>query len=137
MWPVRESANTASNDPSCDLPYATGESEMKVFFSCVRVFATPRTVTCQAPLSMGFARLFCPWDLPGKNTGVGCHALLQGLSTQGTNLGLLQCRQILYHLSHQGNHLFNLFLPQSIVAVSILWNISLFGVNFLKIASPA
>ena len=30
MWPVRESANTASNDPSCDLPYATGESEMKV-----------------------------------------------------------------------------------------------------------
>ena len=25
------------------------------------------------------ARLFCPWDSPGKNTGVGCHALLQGM----------------------------------------------------------
>ena len=24
------------------------------------------------------ARLLCPWDSPGKNTGVGCHALLQG-----------------------------------------------------------
>ena len=26
----------------------------------------------------GPARLLCPWDFPGKNTGVGCHALLQG-----------------------------------------------------------
>ena len=25
------------------------------------------------------ARLLCPWDSPGKNTGVGCHALLQGI----------------------------------------------------------
>ena len=30
------------------------------------------------------ARLLCPWDSPGKNTGVGCHFLLQGiLLTQG------------------------------------------------------
>ena len=41
---------------------------------------------------------------PGKNTGVGCHALLQGIfPTQGLNPGLLHCRQILYHLSHQGS----------------------------------
>ena len=41
-------------------------------------------------------------DSPGKNTGVGCHALLQGIfPTQGSNPGLLQCRQILYHLSPQ------------------------------------
>ena len=34
--------------------------------------------------------------------GVGCHALLQGIfPTQGSNPGLLHCRQILYHLSHQ------------------------------------
>ena len=34
---------------------------------------------------------------PGKNTGVGCHALLQGIfPTQGLNPGLLHCRQILY-----------------------------------------
>ena len=35
-------------------------------------------------------RLLCPWNSPGKNTGVGCHALLQGIfPTQGLNLGLL------------------------------------------------
>ena len=50
------------------------------------------------------ARLLCPWDSLGKNTGEGCHSLLQGiLPTQGSNPGLLHCRQILYHLSHQGN----------------------------------
>ena len=35
-------------------------------------------------------------DSPGKNTGVGGHSLLQGIFlTQGSNLGLLHCRQIL------------------------------------------
>jgi len=43
-------------------------------------------------------------DSPGKNTGVGCHALLQGIfPTQGSNLGLPYCRQILYCLSYQGS----------------------------------
>ena len=46
-------------------------------------------------------RLLSPRDSPGKNTGVGSHFLLQRiLATQGSNLGLLHCRQILYHLSH-------------------------------------
>ena len=40
----------------------------------------------------------------GKNTGVDCHSLLQGIfPTQGMNLGLLNCRQIPYRLSHQGS----------------------------------
>ena len=43
-------------------------------------------------------------DSPGKNTGVGCHARLQGIFlTQGLNPGLLHCSRILYHLSHQGS----------------------------------
>ena len=43
-------------------------------------------------------------DSSGKNAGVGCHALLQGIiSTQGLNPGLSHCGQILYHLSHQGS----------------------------------
>ena len=47
-------------------------------------------------------RLLCPWNSPGKNTGVGSHSLLQGIfPTQGLNLDLLCCRQILYCLSHQ------------------------------------
>ena len=46
------------------------------------------TVAHQDPLSMGFS---------SKNTGVGCHALLQGIfPIQGSNAGLLHCRQILY-----------------------------------------
>ena len=40
----------------------------------------------------------------GKNNGVGCHAFLQGIfPTQGSNPGLLHCRQIFYHLSHHGS----------------------------------
>ena len=46
-------------------------------------------------------RLLCPWDSPGKDTGAGCHFLLQGnFLTQGSNRGLLHCRQILYRLSY-------------------------------------
>ena len=43
-------------------------------------------------------------DSPGKNTGVGCHALLQGIfPSQGSNPGLPHCRQILYRLSYLGS----------------------------------
>ena len=43
-------------------------------------------------------------DSPGKNTGVGSHALLQGIfPTQRSNPGLPHCRRILYRLSHQGS----------------------------------
>ena len=63
--------------------------------SCVQLFATPWTVAYQAPP---------PWDSPGKNTGMGSHALLQGIfPTQGTNPGFPHCRWILYHLSHEGS----------------------------------
>ena len=49
-------------------------------------------------------RFLCPWDFPGKNTRMGCHSLLQGFSpTQGLNLGLWHCRQVLYCLSRQGS----------------------------------
>ena len=42
-----------------------------------------------------------PWNSPGQNTGVGSQSLLQGIfPTQGSNPGLLHCKQILYQLSH-------------------------------------
>ena len=48
---------------------------------------------------------FVHGDSPGKNTGVGCHALLQGIfPTQGSNPGLLHCRRIFLHLSYQERH---------------------------------
>ena len=64
--------------------------------SPAQLFVAPWTVAC--------TKLLCPWDFLGKNTGVGCRVLLQGISlTQGPNPGLPHCRQTLYHLSHQGN----------------------------------
>ena len=50
------------------------------------------------PYDLQSTRLLCPWDSPGKNTGMDCHALLQrSFPTQGWNLGVLHCRWILYH----------------------------------------
>ena len=47
---------------------------------------------------------FTRGNSPGKNTGVDCHALLQGIFlTQEWNWGILNCRQILYQLSYQGS----------------------------------
>ena len=58
---------------------------MRGCFIHVWLFETPWTVAFQAPLSMGFS-----WDSPGKNTGVGCPGLLQGIfPTQGSNPGLI------------------------------------------------
>ena len=52
---------------------------MLSLFSCVQLFETLWTVAC-----------FCPWDSAGKNTGVGCHFLLQGIfPTQRSNPHLL------------------------------------------------
>ena len=48
--------------------------------------------------------LYSPWNSPGHNIGVGSLSLLQGIfPTQGSNPGLLHCRQILYQLSHKGS----------------------------------
>ena len=48
------------------------------------------------------ARFLCPWNSPGKNTGVSSHSLFQGIFlTHGSNPGLPHCRQTLYPLSHQ------------------------------------
>ena len=76
-------------------------------FSCVRIFVILWTVDRQTSL---------PWDSPGKNTGVGCHALLQEIFlTQGSNPSLLCLigRPVLYHqhlfclhpvFKYQGTH---------------------------------
>ena len=48
--------------------------------------------------------LYSPWNSPGKNIRVGCHALLQGIfPTQGSNPRLPHCKWILYQQSHQGS----------------------------------
>ena len=56
----------------------------------------------------------CPWDFSSTNTGMGCHALLQGIfQTQGSNpslLHLLHCRRILYHWGTGEAHILILYI---------------------------
>ena len=48
--------------------------------------------------------LYSSWNSPGQNTGVGSLSLFQGIfPTQVLDPGLLQCRWILYQLSHKGS----------------------------------
>ena len=59
------------------------------------------------PYGLWSARLLCPRDSSGKNTGVGCHALFQEIFlTQGLNpclLGLQHWQCVLYHYHHLGS----------------------------------
>ena len=56
-------------------------------------------------------RLFCPWNFPGKDTGVSCHFILQGIfPTQGSNPHLLHGQANSLQPSHQGS-------PSEILAI--------------------
>ena len=67
--------------------------------------------------------LLSSWNSPGKNTGVGCHFLLQGIFlTQGLNLGLPHQRQMLYHLSHrEAQYLYRFINKQNLLAICTIW----------------
>ena len=81
-----------ASTPQKSQPFFQQESESEKLLNSLR------------PHGLQPVRILCPWNSPGKNTGVGCHFLFQGIFwTQGSNLCLLHCRQILYHLSHQGS----------------------------------
>ena len=56
---------------------------------------------CLRPQGPQPARLLCPWDSPGKNTGVGCHAVLQEIKIQElySHYVFWIGRQVLYHSS--------------------------------------
>ena len=71
-----------------------GESESEVSQLC-RTLCDPMDYSSPVSSVHGL--------FPGKNIGVGCHALLQGIfPTQGSNPSLPHCRQMPYRLSHQG-----------------------------------
>ena len=72
------------------VPTRGAENEMKVPQTCLTL-CHPMSYTAHG-------------ILPGQNTGVGSLSLLQGIfPTQESNLGLLQSRQILYQLNHEGS----------------------------------
>ena len=72
--------------------------------TCMHAKLLQLCLTLCNPMDCSPTRLLCPWDSPVKNTGVGCHFLLQQIFlTQESNPGLLHCRQILYQLSYKGS----------------------------------
>ena len=72
-------------------------------FCCVLCLVTQLCPTLCDPMDRSPPGSSVHGDCPGQNTGVGCHALPQGIfPTQELSPGLLHHRQILYHLSHQG-----------------------------------
>ena len=69
-----------------------------------KVLVARSCLTLCDSMELQSARLLCPWNSPSRNTEVGSHSLFQGIfPTQGSNPGLLHCRQIVYHLSHHGS----------------------------------
>ena len=72
------------------------------WYLCVHL-VTQSCLTFCNPMDWSLLGSSVHLDSPGKNTEVGCHALLQGIFlTQELNLGLLHYRWILYQLSYQG-----------------------------------
>ena len=97
---------TASKEPGCGCQTWTAignprfhqgkhcfdaqETHPLVFIIMVVVVSILRLCPTLWPHGLWPARLLCPWDFPGKNTGVGCYFLLQGtFPTQGSNLSLV------------------------------------------------
>ena len=71
---------------------------------CPRDCAVLQCLTHCNPMDCNLPGSSVHGDSPGKNFGLGCHALLQEIfPTQGLNPGLPHCRRFLYHLSHQGS----------------------------------
>ena len=71
------------------------EKMFNIIFQCESEVAQSCLTLCN-PVDCSPTRLLCPWGSPGKNTGEGCHFLLQGIFlTWVSNPGLLHCRQTL------------------------------------------
>ena len=71
--------------------------------TCMRVCMLSHSVVFDSLQPRGWqpTRLLCPWDSQGKDTGVSCHFLLQGIFlTQGSNLGLLHWQADPLPLNH-------------------------------------
>ena len=85
-----------------DLPGPGIEPASSALAVCALCFVSQSCLTLCNPMDCSPPGSSIHGDSPGKNTGVGCYTLLQGIfPTQGSNPGLLLFRWILYHLSHQ------------------------------------
>ena len=79
-----------------------GPSSQSYGFSSSHVWICECESHLVVSVSLRPHELYNPWNSPGQNPGVGNRSLLQVIfTTQGSNPGLVHCRQILYHLSHK------------------------------------
>ena len=61
--------------------------KQNMFFLSFLFCAAAAAKSCQSCLTLGDP-IDCPWDSPGKNTGVGCHCLLLYFVLVGVFLAL-------------------------------------------------
>ena len=74
------------------------------FYNGCCCLITKSCLTLLQPCGLWPARLLCPWDFPGKNTGLGCYFFIQGIfPTQRSNPRLLHWQADSLPLSHEGN----------------------------------
>ena len=96
MSPLREDATS--------IPLSVNILEFDLLVKAMLRFTTQSCPTLCGPMDCSLPGSSVYGDSPGEDTGVGCHALLQGtFPTQGLNSGLPHCRWTLYCLSHQGS----------------------------------
>ena len=96
---INQCARTAAQSGGAEA-YQGLPTKAGLNMSCLTGIKAPEGLQQFSHLS----RLLCPWDFPGKDTGVGGPFLLQGIFlTQGSNPDLLHFRQRLSPLSHQGS----------------------------------
>ena len=103
--PGRCSISTQGSDP-CHLHWQAGSLPMshqgspQISLCCVVLSCSAVSDSCD-PMDYNSPGFSVHGDSPGKNTGVGCHILIQGIFlTQGSNpylLWLVHCSPILYH----------------------------------------
>ena len=106
MWGLHEPIHVKhSEQPLAHTHSSVQWNIISLWVTGACVLSCPVRSDSLGPHGLQATSLLCSWNSPGKNTGVGCHFLLQGIFlTHKFNPALPHCRQSLYHLSHHGNH---------------------------------
>ena len=91
------------------------------YYSC---YFVAKLYVILRPQGLQLTRILCPWDFPGKNTGVCCHFLLQGIFlTQKLKSWFLHWQADYLPLTHQGNPVeyYSLIKMNKIVSLFERW----------------
>ena len=118
------------------LKWLTGRKFLEVLFYHI-AFSTVlnRSVVSNSlrPHGLQPSRLLCPWDSPGTNTGVGCHALLQAQASNPSLLHLLQLQTGSLPLAPPWKPYLFIYLPKFIYShPPIIINLSTYLYNYLR-----